>query len=334
MALGRHQFPRTGFLDCQIGIVTALPEEVAAMRFMLTGDVATRKQPGDPANYYVGDIPAIRDGQRIGAHRVAVTQLRRMGTRSAASATTNLLRTFPNVRLVVMVGIACGVPTPGDADTHVRLGDIVISDRRGAIATDTGALVDGEFQSRDLTPPPSAVFLGGVDALGPGTILFDERPWEDHIARLTSERPQFARPSAQSDVLRDASGNRIPHPRDPARRPGQPRIFRGHIGAADLLVRDAAYRDDLAKRFNLRAIEMESSGVAESTWVHGENYGIIRGACDYGDQTKVDTWHYYAAAVAAGYARAVIENIAPEDVMAAATMEATGHPMIEDDDGI
>ena len=75
----------------RFGVVTALPEEFAAMRAMLDG---TRRcdVEDDPSDYVTGTIPAA-DGK--GVHHVVVTLLKKMGNNSAANAAAHLLRSFP-----------------------------------------------------------------------------------------------------------------------------------------------------------------------------------------------------------------------------------------------
>jgi nucleoside phosphorylase len=60
----------------------------------------------------------------------------------------------------------------------------------------------------------------------------------------------------------------------------------------------------------LYAIEMEGAGVAESAWQFDKYYLVVRSACDYG-HPKGDTWHRYAAAAAAAYTKAILEQLAP-----------------------
>src|SRR5262245_61870096 len=81
--------------------------------------------------YDLGEIPAY-DGRR---HVVALA-LADMGNNIAAARGTLLLGHFPGAEAIVMVGIAGGVPRPDKADDHVRLGDVVVSDRHGVIQYD------------------------------------------------------------------------------------------------------------------------------------------------------------------------------------------------------
>src|SRR5207302_1680788 len=91
------------------------------------------------------------------------------------------------------------------------------------------------------------------------------------------------------------------------RRIDLPRIFSGVIAAADTLLKNAATRDQLRDRFNARAVEMEASGVQNAAWHANKDIFVVRGICDYCDKAKSDVWQNYAALVAAGYARALVQ---------------------------
>jgi hypothetical protein len=108
----------------------------------------------------------------------------------------------------------------------------------------------------------------------------------------------------------------IPHPDDPyrERRPNQPKIHRGRIGSANTLQKDPKDRDQLRDQLNIRAIEMEGSGIADGTWEAKQGYILIRGVCDYCDSHKNDAWQGYAAVAASAYARALLESIPSEVV--------------------
>jgi nucleoside phosphorylase len=63
------------------------------------------------------------------------------GTNNAANVVTNLKRTFPSIRLGLLVGIGGGVPSMAD----IRLGDIVVGTR--VMQYDLGKIVeDGQIQ--------------------------------------------------------------------------------------------------------------------------------------------------------------------------------------------
>lgn len=76
--------------------------------------------PNDTNDYTLG---------RMGEHNVVIAVLpdSEYGTAIAASVATNMLNSFYNIRIGLMVGISGGVPS----ETHnIRLGDIVVSASR------------------------------------------------------------------------------------------------------------------------------------------------------------------------------------------------------------
>jgi hypothetical protein len=64
----------------------------------------------------------------------------------------------------------------------------------------------------------------------------------------------------------------------------------------------------LRDQYNLIGIEMEAAGTMNRIPV-----GVIRGVCDYADERKNKDWEPYAAAMAAAYAKAVLEQIKPRE---------------------
>jgi len=299
----------TNVSQYRLAIVTALPKEFAAAQIMLDqhDDITV---PGDSVRYTVGSI---------GPHPVVVTLLPKMGNNLASSVSSNLLRSFPGVGDILMVGIAGGIPDPSNAENHVRLGDIVISMDAGVVQFDFGKLEqviqEGEtprehFTLRASDPPPSARLQQAVRFLEARRI-HKERPWERHILRSTALE-NLVRPPNAKDVLYDSRdpGRTIPHPRDAMRVARQPKLHYGVIGSSNMLLKEPQLRDRLRDEYQVRAIEMEGSGIASATWMSGNaGYLLIRGICDYCDSHKNDLWQGYAAVVAAAYARALIESI-------------------------
>jgi len=137
-----------------------------------------------------------------------------------------------------------------------------------------------------------------------------DRPWLKFIDQATDQLG-MARPPEETDVLADSTAPevRIPHPEDPKRVKGQPRILIGPIASANKLLKNPAKRDELRRRFGVKAVEMEGSGIADATWNHEVGYLIVRGICDYCDSNKGDDWQEYAALIAAAYTRALLESI-------------------------
>lgn len=297
--VSRQQGPR----NPTIGIITALAEEFVAAKYVIN-EALSVIVPGDNNTYIKGVIPSNHSPGK--PHHVVLTQLKRMGTNSAASSADALLRSFPSVRTLLMVGIACAVPNPEDASQHVRLGDVVVSDRQGIIQFDNVTRSQGQIHLRGVLPPPAARFTVALNLLESG-LLEGKRPWDAHLDAILSSLPEFRRPPGTDDLV-DAFGNRVRHPRDPERVPRRPRLFRGIIASSNTLLRDQQFRDWIRDTYKVRAIEMEASGIAEAAWHHEQQYFVIRGTCDYGDNRKNDKWHRYAAAVAAAFMRSLVEE--------------------------
>ncbi|MCC9705941.1 hypothetical protein E4N62_12180 [Streptomyces sp. MNU76] len=286
------------------GVVTALPKEFAAMRAVLDESQIVEVKD-DPNDYAVGTVTAL-DGS--GTHRVVVTLQKKPANNSAAIAASHLLGSFRDIKYVLMVGIAGGVPHPRHPDKHVRLGDIVVSNHFGVVQYDNVKLAEGAVEIRDSSSSPSSALIGKANLLESEKDL-GSFPWEQHIAHALVRLPGAVRPDASTDRLYTSSqpARIIRHPRDPNRRVGHPRVHFGRIASANVLLKDPRIRDALRDRLDVRAVEMEGSGVADGSWTAGQGYLVIRGICDYCDPYKNDTWQAYAAVVAAAYARALIE---------------------------
>jgi len=293
-----------------IGLVTALPEEFAAVA-SLVDEVEEWHVAGDPAGYVCGTIPSALPGR---PHPVVLTLLTETGANWAATAVANMLRSFESVDQVLMVGIAAGVPAPGDPHRHVRLGDIVVA-TWGIVDYDHVVDRPGGVTLRQGFPQPSALLAQRVKGLAAGE-LQGRRPWEDDLAVLLDRLPAFARPDPTSDRLyaRDtatARPLRHPDPQASGHRDGMPKVHEGLIGSANRSLRNAARRDELAREFDLRAIEMEGSGIGSSAFAGGRDWLVVRGISDYGDQRLGRLWRPYASAVAAAYTRALLRRCPP-----------------------
>lgn len=288
-----------------IGIITALPKEYVAVGALLER-AKNHSVPGKGAgrSYRIGEIPAT-DGK----HSIALALLQDKGNNSAATRATRLLDHFPTVNTIIMVGIAGGVPFPERADEHVRLGDIVVSDRVGVVKYDYVKESHNFVVNRHAPRPPKATLIEAVQLLKAAE-LEHERPWLPFINRAL-KKLKVNRPSKKTDILTSSSDPRtvLEHPKDPEREGSRPRIFSGPIASADKLLKDPVKRDQLRKQFGAKAIEMEGSGIADATWELESGYLVVRGICDYCDANKGDAWQKYAAIVAAAYTRSLLESM-------------------------
>jgi nucleoside phosphorylase len=294
--------------DVTIGIIAALPIEGAAMRTLMAKPQTVR-MADDPNEYRIGHLDSAEQGR---PHRVVLVTLAEDNTRNAAATCTDLLRSFPHIRCVVMVGIAGGVPAPRQPQLHVRLGDLVIA-IDGIV--DYGHVRHGQAGDEQRRP------IGGISM---DLKRVAQRIQEDQILGRTLNWAQlltppedypmavFARPADSKDQLH--RGRRlIPHP-DPERSghlQGIPKVHFGAVGSADVLLKSAAMRDQLAAQHRVLAFEMETAGVAAGVANRGVNWFVVRGIVDYCDEYKNAEWHQYGSLVAAAGVRGILAQCPP-----------------------
>ncbi len=286
----------------QIGIVVALPKEwAAAVR------VADKQEPFfhplEDVTYHVLTI-----GTSPRAHHVVLALCPKMGNSASAIAATAMLKDFPRIADIIMLGIAGGIPNVDDPETDVRLGDIVVSSGKGLVQYDMTKIEDDRIVVRSIAPTPSARLTQIVQQLEGLRLVDGSRPWDSHIDEA-SKIESGSRPVEDTDPLN--AERKLKAQVDPTRVSKRPKVHYGTIGSANALVKKTELRDELRKTHGVLAVEMEGSGIADAAWFQGKGYLIVRGICDYCDKTKSNTWQGYASAAAAGYMRAIVERIAP-----------------------
>ncbi len=284
-----------------IAWICALYIEMAAARAML--DETHDRLPG-----HFNDINTYTLGS-VKGHNVVISCLptAQYGTNNAAHVLTNLIRTFPSVRLALMVGIGGGVPSKAD----VRLGDIVVGTR--VIQHDLGKLTGaGQVQ-------PTAVSKTVHASLG--TAVSNLRSKHEiepcQIASVLRERlkghSDYSRPSLPDRLFQATYTHEFPgrdcEECDPSqlilrssRASDDPVIHHGGIASGNQVLRHGITRDEVARRLDVICFEMEAAGLMDVLPCLP-----IRGICDYSDSHKSKEWQTYAAATAAAYARELLD---------------------------
>jgi nucleoside phosphorylase len=266
---------------------------------------------------------------RVGRHNVVIAVLPdgKYGTSSAAGVARDMLHSFPNVRIGLMVGIGGGAPT---SVNDVRLGDIVISAPRngegGVLQYDFGKTIqDQAFQHTAFLNQPPTVLLTAVSGLKT-QYRMKPRQLEEAINLIILEqeedlREELSRPRASSDILYRSNFVHPPDKKygcvkacgvDPSNlrhrgertRPQSPVVHYGLIASANQLMKDALVRDKLAAEKDVLCFEMEAAGLMD----HFPCL-VIRGICDYSDSHKNKEWQGYAAMAAAAYAKDLLCRI-------------------------
>lgn len=136
-----------------VGWICAITTEYVAAQCFLDEEheQATHVSPNDNNHYTLG---------RVGKHNVVVACLLagEYGLSTAATVARDMLHSFPNVRIGLMVGVAGGAPSPSH---DIRLGDVVVGVPRdgnsGVFQYDFGKSIQNrQFEhTRFLDQPPT-----------------------------------------------------------------------------------------------------------------------------------------------------------------------------------
>ncbi|KAF3936366.1 Inversin [Dactylellina cionopaga] len=319
--------------DYTVGWVCALPKEQTAATAMLDErhNDNLPKLPNDNNTYTLGSI---------GRHNIVIACLPkgRFGNVSAASVAIQMINTFPSIKFGLMVGIGSGIPNKG----KVRLGDVVVGvpvdQFPGVIQWDSGYVEGGSFmRTGSLNKPPNLV-LTALSKLETEQELNGPRIPE-YLGQLKAKFPRllkYLRSDSLEDILFKADYDHINQPpanldeeeieeeeeeeqncrscdrKNAIRRTIRDmRIHYGLIASGNQLVRNAPFRDKLNKEIGGRVlcVETEAAGL-----LNDFPCIVIRGICDYADSHKNDKWQEHAAAVAAAFAKELLQYIQPSDV--------------------
>ena len=319
--------------DYTVGWICAISTEYVAAQAFLDEmhDGPEYVSPNDKNIYTLG---------KVGKHNVVIAVLPEgeYGTSSAARVGSDMLHSFPNVRVGLMVGIGGGAPS-GKHD--IRLGDVVVSAPRdgkgGVLQYDFGKTIqDQSFQLTGFLDQPPVLLRAAVNDLkamyeGQGHQI------EETINNILENKPRlrkkYKRPDPSNDRLYHT---RVTHPPNdeascaavcgddssclilrPKRTKSQdnPTIHYGLIASANQLMKDSSVRDRLAAEKDVLCFEMEAAGL-----MNHFPCLVIRGVCDYSDTHKNKEWQGYAAMVAAAYAKDLLRRIPPNKVEAEKTI--------------
>ncbi|OGM44759.1 hypothetical protein ABOM_007340 [Aspergillus bombycis] len=274
----------------------------------------------DDNNYILG---------QSGQHNVAITCMPYCGTNAAAHTVTNMLRTFPNIRFGLLVGIGGGVPRSSETspEEDIRLGDVVVSTPKyghgGVIQYDMGRWEgDGHFKPQSHLNSPPSLLLNAIKELGSRHSLNSGR-MDQYITDGRTERAAF--PGRDQDRLfrsdyAHVSGNgcktcdRQKTITRGKRQSDKPVVHEGLIASGNALIRSPQHRDKLRESWDVDCFEMEAAGL-----MNDFPCLVIRGISDYCDSHKNDAWQPYAALTAAAYAKDLLGVIQGHHVIAEPT---------------
>lgn len=326
-AKGSIRRTKLAYEEYTVGWISALPREQSAVFLDETHEVLPQRNKA----------PRFTLG-RIAGHNVVLAVLPNCGIAATSRCMSQMEGNFPNLRFVLLVGIAGGAPSK---KRDIRLGDIVVSrpGKRdmGVLQYDFGTNIQGPEHLNLFSTKigvPDAMLLGAVDAVEREDMQSEEAyalakrlvDYTEHIAdkypRLGDSRrpsndvlfqtefehynPSFPDGGQEEDCEKiecDVAQSVKRPEREPA---GLPQIWQGLIGSGDEVMRNAEERDRIANEHGVLCFEMEAAGLSTQTgWL------VIRGICDYCDTHKNKKWQSHAALIAAAYAREVLKAIPP-----------------------
>ncbi|KAL4995184.1 nucleoside phosphorylase domain-containing protein [Aspergillus recurvatus] len=297
--------------DYHVACIAAIPEEYAA--FIQMFDLLHTRPQGideaDPNKYEFGTIAG---------HNVVFCPAGRSGTDNAATAATDLRRSFKEIKFGLVVGIGGGVPSD---ICDIRVGDVVVAApghlSSGITHHDRGKQLSGEFIQLDFPVSAPRELQGAVCEMQAIDILRESKI-PDIISAVVERRPLFQRPDEQYDLLFQSDYEHVPGSptcnncskerlvKREARKQLVPQVHYGPIASGNQVVKSAAKRDSLRRLYGVYCVEMEAAGVMISL-----PSLVIRGISDYADSHKNDHWKKYAALSAAAYAKELLTRIPP-----------------------
>ncbi|KAL4789263.1 ankyrin [Aspergillus venezuelensis] len=310
-----------------VGWICAISTEFTAAQAFLDEkhQAPDSLSPADNNDYACG---------RVGKHTVVIAVLPdgEYGVSSAANVARDMLHSFPNIRVGLMVGVGGGAPS---SKHDIRLGDIVVSTPRngnsGIFQYDFGKAIQGQFfqDTGVLNLPPSAL-RAAVSGLK-SQYEIDGHQLGEAIDRVLERNPRlrkkYKRPEPASDRLYRSEfihpldneagcavacgGNlsRLTMRHERTADEDNPAIHYGLIASANQLMKDASVRDRFAAEKDVLCFEMEAAGL-----MNHFPCLVIRGICDYADSHKNKDWQGYAALVAAAYAQDLLHQLTPKRV--------------------
>ncbi|KAI6514979.1 hypothetical protein MCOR05_011904 [Pyricularia oryzae] len=313
-----------GRRDFEIAILCALPVEADAV-LELFDEEWDKNSDGRRYDKAEADPNAYTTGV-IGRHNVVLAHLGGMGNISSASAAASVRMSFPNIKLGLVVGVLCVVPSSSNEDERV-LGDVIISE--AVVQYDFGRQYAHQFVRKDtlldVQGRPNQEIRSLLAKLK--NKYYQNRLQEQmakHLESLqTGDSPKYKYPGKEDDLLfppryRHTNNKEVckiccdgskkverarlqPNVANP-----MPMVHFGIVGSGNSVIKSSEDRFVLATPNGLIGFEMEGSGVWDSL-----PCVIIKGACDYGDSHKAKVWQPYAAATAAACMKAFLYHWTP-----------------------
>ena len=265
--------------DYTVGWISALSTEYVAAQAFLDEKHESPEcvSSNDNNNYTLG---------RIGKHNVVVAVLPdgEYGLTTAAGVARDMVHSFPNIRIGLMVGIAGGAPSKKH---DIRLGDIVVGAPRhgegGVFEFDFGKTIQGQdFEyTRFLDQPPTVLraAVSGVKAQYEMSGHHIEEAINTVLQRYPRLQQKYKRPNVdslyQAGVTHPSEGeaklascaevcvdeSSLVSRRERTEYEDNPAIHYGLIASSNQLMKDAIVRDKLVEKKEVLCFVSSSPGL-------------------------------------------------------------------------
>ncbi|CAH0045468.1 unnamed protein product [Clonostachys solani] len=273
---------------------------------------------------------------KVGGHLVvlAASPDAEYGSTSAARVAKDMLSTFPNIKIGLLVGIGGGAPSQKN---DIRLGDVVVGspqDGNGGVLyydyeqsiQDQALRLTGRLNEPPMVLQTALHRLAG--ARGDGESYKLEQAIDDALKKKPARlQENYLRPSASRDQLYRSQvvyplddNHKCPeifsdHPSHLVKRADRSEceegiaVHYGLIASAESVMKDAAARDKIAEETGVLCFETGVTGMPSRFPCLA-----IRGICDYSDSHRNKEWRGYAAMAAAAFTKGLLHQIAPNEI--------------------
>ncbi|GKZ29613.1 hypothetical protein AbraIFM66950_005767 [Aspergillus brasiliensis] len=313
-----------------VGWVCAIKDEVTASRAFLDEEHEQPPRRQNDNNVYIVGA--------MGEHKVVIAfpGAGSYGPDAIAHTVANMVRTFRNIRIGLMVGMGGAAPSAPDLKdplNDIRLGDVVVSEPKGnytshnnqggVLQYDKGRWKDDAFEIRSHMNKPPKILLAAMKLLqsdhdiGRGKMVDYYEDIRHKSSALQSwgfrfpgreldrlYKPDF--PHGEGNDCTDCALEGLEKRLD--RETDEPVVHYGIIASASAMMRSPVYRDYLRDAWGVRCFETEAAGLMNDL-----PCVVIKGIASYSDGHKYDHWQRYAAAMAAAYAKDLLRVMPPEE---------------------
>lgn len=263
----------------EIAVLTVIPEELRWARQAL--DITDKgRSKKDGTIYWHGSV---RSHISRRYYSIVLTCIGYAGNYDCAAATSDVINEY-RPRVVLLTGIAAGLPA------KVKIGEVVLSER--VVAYEPAAINTREDGTEQIIPRPEMPRIEhGVE--------------QDVVNYLASVN--LGRVERKFRALKGA----YPHPPEGKEKEYQnyvateAKIKTATMASGEKLLRHTdklySWRKKLHGRIEVG--EMEAAGLATACRRHNVPWLVIRGISDFGDEFKDESFHEFAAKIAAAAMR-------------------------------